>query len=184
LHDGYAETNVAAIAAESGVSRASVFRYWGSKSEIVWAEFNHHLRRLESALEDVSDDVPTMVAVRTVIEANLERSVNESAQWLERFEVIDSDPDLRMEKAWRWGQWGDVVAVHIARRHDLEPDGPLPQSIAAAVQACFVSILRLWRGSGHPPEHLRARMDRVLTPLCDSMQAWLGPPLVFETGSL
>lgn len=35
--NGYSATTVPVIAEASGVGRATVFRYWGSKSEIVWA---------------------------------------------------------------------------------------------------------------------------------------------------
>lgn len=184
LRDGYAETSVADIAAESQVSRASVFRYCGSKSEIVWTEFQIHVDRLESSLRAVDSALPTLEGVRITVKDNLRRSVQDSAQWLDRFRVIDSDPDLRMEKAWRWGTWADVVAAHIGRRLGCDDQSPLPQIVATAVQAGFVSALRLWRDSGRPPESLDSQMDRILQPLCRSMQTWLEKPLISETECL
>ncbi len=53
---GYDETSVDQIAAAVGVSRRTFFRYYESKREVVWGEFDAELVRLRDRLEEAPDD--------------------------------------------------------------------------------------------------------------------------------
>ena len=55
---GYDETTVDEIAAAVGVSRRTFFRYYDSKREVVWGEFDAELVRLEQKLASASTDEP------------------------------------------------------------------------------------------------------------------------------
>jgi AcrR family transcriptional regulator len=116
--NGYAATTVPMIAEASGVGRATVFRYWRSKSEIVWAEFDQHIRRLTELL---AGEVPaadnTLDFVRRSVVANLGRSIEDSNVWLERFALVDESEELRSDEARRWADWADwagAVATFVA----------------------------------------------------------------------
>lgn len=173
LQNGYGDTTIPMIAEASGVSRTSVFRYWKSKSEIVWAEFDRHTERLEELLEEVPENTSTMQAVRECVVLNLETSMSSSAFWMERFVVLDSSPDLRPDGAARWLAWADTVASFVARRQSWPHEGVLPQSVGGAVQAAFLTVLRSWRDVDHPTSALLPRLDDALVPLCDVLQGWV-----------
>nr|WP_246328233.1 TetR family transcriptional regulator [Curtobacterium pusillum] len=173
LRDGYATTTVPRIALESGVSRTSVFRYWGSKSDIVWSEFDHHTTRLASLLAASRAGSPTMTGVREAAVENMRLSMHDSAMWLERFTVIETAPELRTEEAARWAGWARIVANHVAARHRQEIDDVVPQSIGGAVQAAFLAVLRQWRTTEGRSINVLQRLDEALSPLCDAMQTWL-----------
>ena len=49
---GYDETTIDQIAAAVGVSRRTFFRYYDSKREVVWGEFDAELIRLRTRLEE------------------------------------------------------------------------------------------------------------------------------------
>lgn len=176
LDRGYAATTLPMIAEGCGVSRTSVLRYWGSKSEIVWSVFDLHTERLGSMLAEVPAAEPTMTAVRTRVVENMRLSMVDSALWLERFAVLESAPELRAEESAHWVAWAEAVAAFVAARHGFDPGDVPPQSIGAAVQAAFVALLRQWLASGRlsatSPE-APAELDAALTPLCDLLQGWL-----------
>ncbi|MFQ1000905.1 TetR family transcriptional regulator [Modestobacter sp. SSW1-42] len=173
LERGYGATTVELIAAESQVSRSSVFRYWGSKSDIVWSEFDVHTERLRELLRGVAVDLATMDAVRQCVVENLRTSMEGSALWLERFAVLDSAPELRAEEHAHWVAWAEVVAAFVAERHGHLPGDVVPQSIGGAVQSAFLAVLRRWLATDDRSGHLPTALDTALTPLCEVLQGWL-----------
>ncbi|WP_162794140.1 acyl-CoA-like ligand-binding transcription factor [Streptomyces paludis] len=172
---GYAATTIPMIASAAGVSRTSVFRYWGTKPEIVWGAFDHHTRRLARLLDDsaVDDGRPTMRVVRECVVENLALSIEDSDQWMERFALLDTSPELRSEGSAHWLRWAAVVAAFVSRRHGVPEDGVVAQSIGAAVQAAFLAVLRSWLPEPRPSAALLPELDRALAPLCDALEAWL-----------
>ena len=173
LERGYAATTIPLIAAESQVSRTSVFRYWGSKSEIVWSEFDEHTTRLGGLLAASDAELPTMHAVRLQVVENMRQSMLASALWLERFRVLESAPELRAEEAARWAAWAQVVAGFVAERHGFDVGDVVPQSIGAAVQAAFLAVLRRRLVPDEPAGELLLSLDEALQPLCAVLQEWL-----------
>ncbi|MEV7085368.1 TetR family transcriptional regulator [Streptomyces sp. NPDC093085] len=176
---GYTATTIPMIAEASGVSRTSVFRYWGSKSEIVWGTFDLHTRRLGTLLdapEALESPEPTMRVLRERVVRNLALSMEDSGQWMERFTLLDSSPELRAEEAAHWLSWAGVVSTFVARRHGVPPDGVTAQSAGGAVQAAFLAVLRSWLTEPAPSAALLPDLDRALTPLCDVLQRWLDTP--------
>jgi AcrR family transcriptional regulator len=170
---GYAATTIQMIATESGVSRTSVFRYWGSKSEIVWSEFDLHTRRLAELLRAADPDAPTMGVVRQCVVENLRLSMDASASWLERFAVLDSAPELKPEEYAHWVAWADTVSAFVAERHGLDAGDVGPQAIGGAVQSAFLAVLRQWLTAEDRAGALLPALDEAVVPLCDLLQGWL-----------
>ncbi|GEK81156.1 hypothetical protein ABA31_25070 [Agrococcus baldri] len=178
--NGYSATTVPMIAEASGVGRATVFRYWGSKSEIVWAEFDQHIRRLTQLLEaELSSSDSTLGIVQRSVVANLGRSIESSGVWLQRFALIDESEELRDAEARRWADWAAAVAAFVARRHGYEPAAVVPQSIAGAVQGTFLAVLRSRRSdSDFTARSVLPELDRALASVIRPLQDWLhGDPL-------
>ena len=174
LERGYAATTIPMIAAESQVSRTSFFRYWGSKSEIVWSAFDLHTRRLGDLLRASDPGSPTMDVVRECIVENLRLSMDDSALWLERFAVLDSAPELKPEEHAHWVAWADVVAAFIADRRGVDSGDVVPQAVGGAVQGAFLAVLRRsLDDAGDRPDGLLSCLEDALVPLCDVLQGWL-----------
>jgi len=94
LRDGYAATTVEAITSAAGVSRTTLFRYFGSRDAIVWGEFYRAIERLRTALAD-SLDAPVAEAVQAAVVTSTRLSRDAAPDtWLDRFRVLDSDPAL------------------------------------------------------------------------------------------
>lgn len=172
LTHGYAATTIPMIAADSGVSRTSVIRYWGTKSEIVWAEFDRHIERLAAALAEADHGRPVMVAVCEAVIENLGASIAASPAWLDRFAVLDAAPELRAEEAEHWVRWADVIASYVASRSGQAPNGLAPQAVGGAVQGAFLAFLRQWRDGQLVGDPLPA-LHRALEPICTVLDGLL-----------
>lgn len=177
LENGYEATTLQMIAEACGVSRSSVLRYWGSKAEIVWGVFDVHTKRLGTLLHDDTSSDDTMTVVRRCVVDNMRLSTQDSALYMERFDVLDSAPELRSEESAHWITWAGTIAGFVAERNGFSASAVEPQSIGGAVQAAFLAVLRQWLEVGTPDaEPLMSAIDEALRPLCSLLQHWLDEP--------
>ncbi|TAL19122.1 MAG: TetR family transcriptional regulator, partial [Frankiales bacterium] len=58
--DGFDGTTVDRIAEAAGVSRRTFFRYYASKNDVVWGDFDAGLRAMEARLARTPADVPLL----------------------------------------------------------------------------------------------------------------------------
>ncbi|MEU2733790.1 TetR family transcriptional regulator [Streptomyces griseoviridis] len=173
LAHGYAATGISAITAAAGVSRSTFFRYFPSKSGVVWSAFDDHTERLRGLLARAEADRPVMTVVRTCVVEALRASVDDRRIWMKRFVILDESPELRAEESAQWISWAEAVAEYVADRLGEDSAGLRPASIGGAVQAAFLAALRSWKtATASAPELLR-ELDRDLVPLCDVLQGWI-----------
>jgi len=124
---GFDETPVEEIAAAAGISRRTFFRYFGSKNDIVFANFELLLQELEGWLSAQPDDRPMFeVIADATMRFNRVHSDGPVAH-RERMELILHTPALRANAALRNAEWLAVVARYAARRMDARPDDLGPQ---------------------------------------------------------
>src|SRR5262249_34950772 len=60
---GFDETTVDQIAAGAGVSRRAFFRYFDSKPDVLWGEFDTEVATIRALLDKVPAGLPVMEAV-------------------------------------------------------------------------------------------------------------------------
>lgn len=173
LRHGYAATSIPMIAVASSVSRTSVFRYWRSKSDLVWGPFDTHIERLGLLLRGTSGDTPVMDAVREQVVENLRLSMVESASWLERFAVIDTAPELRGEEAEHWARWAEVITRFVAERLRLPSRSVAAAAVGGAIQGAFVSVLRGWLTTEDRSPSVLQDLDAALVPVCEAVWSLL-----------
>lgn len=173
LERGYTETSLAEIITACGVSKTTFFRYFGSKSEIIWYAFDAHTRHLRQLLAEADAREPVMTVVSSCVVEALHSSVDERGIWLKRFIVFDNSAELRAEGLVQWISWADAVSEHVASRLGVSERDLVPASIGGAVQAAFLAALRSWQTSTKPPSELLRDLAADLAPLCDVLQEWL-----------
>lgn len=171
--EGYARTTIEALAAAGGISKTTFFRYFRSKSDIVWGVFDKHIDRLRATLEASDSEVPTMTAVRVAVATALLADTDEYGLWLRRFRLFDTSPELREEGLAYWSAWAIVIAEFVGIRLGSNAASLVPATVGAAVQAAVVAELRSWVREDAPPVDLIARLEGDLMPLCDAFEGWL-----------
>ncbi|MER7687127.1 mycofactocin system transcriptional regulator [Streptomyces sp. NPDC097610] len=138
------DTTVDDIAAAAGIGRRTFFRYFASKNDLVWGDFENQLTRLEALLAAADPDTPTMDAVReAVIEFN--RFDPAVVPWhRQRMTLILRVPALQADSAVRYVSWRALVTQFAARRLGRPASDMLPRLIGSTVLAACVTAYEQW----------------------------------------
>jgi mycofactocin system transcriptional regulator len=156
---GYDQTTVDQIAAAVGVSRRTFFRYYESKRDVVWGEFDAELVRLHDQLEDAPRDMPMMDVLRQAVKATNRFGARELDELRIRIGLIGSVPTLVAHSAVRYAEWCQVVAAFVAGRTGGSPDELGPQTVARASLGAAMAAFACWAASGS--DDLAVEVDRA-----------------------
>jgi len=141
---GFDATTVDQIAAAVGISRRTFFRYFESKSDAVWGEFDAELVRLASQLDLARPDEPMIAVVRRAVVATNRFGAGELDALRIRIGLISTVPTLVAHSAVRYAQWCDVVAGFAGRRMERSPDSVGPQTVARASLGAAMAAFASW----------------------------------------
>src|SRR5688572_21553748 len=64
---GFDETTVDQIASAAGVSRRTFFRYFASKADVLWSEFDAEVETIRGLLAATPEDLSVMEGVRRAV---------------------------------------------------------------------------------------------------------------------
>ena len=142
---GFDEVTVEDIAAAAGISRRTFFRYFASKNEIPFGEYDTLLVRLEEWLASEPEDRPMFdVIADAVMRFNRVHSDGGVAH-RERMRLVMRTPSLRANAALHQDDWVAVLARYAARRLDESPDSFVPQLVAQVSLGAAIT----WRASAN-----------------------------------
>jgi TetR/AcrR family transcriptional regulator, regulator of mycofactocin system len=162
-HRGFDATTVDDIAAAAGIGRRTFFRYFASKNDLPWGDFDTQLEGMRRHLAEMPDDLPLMEAVRiSVIEFNRIPPA-EVPYHRERMELLLWTPTLLAHSTLRYAAWRQVVAEFAARRLGVPEDSLEPQALAWAALGIAVSAYEQWLQ--RPDADLSQLLDRALRML-------------------
>lgn len=141
---GFDEVTVEDIAAAAGIGRRTFFRYYPSKNDVVWGDFEAELERMRAVLAAYPGGTPTMEALREAI-VDFNRLDAEQIPWhRRRMRLILEVPALQAHSTLRYAEWRRVVAEFAAERLGQEPDALRPQVIAHACLGAAVAAYAQW----------------------------------------
>jgi TetR/AcrR family transcriptional regulator, regulator of mycofactocin system len=155
---GFAETTLDDIARAVGVGRRTIFRYYPSKNDIIWGQFDESLAGFRSTLQGMPVDLPVFEAVHLgIIEFNRFDS-RVMDQHRERMSLILRTPELQAHSALRYQQWRHVIAEYVAGRLGQDADDIVPITAGRVGLALALSAYESWLSSsrGSLEAHLRA----------------------------
>jgi len=156
VRDGFEETTLDDIAAAVGVGRRTLFRYFSSKNDLVWGNFDGVLERLRAELIAADPAVPMMETLgRAVVASNTYEG--EALEELRlRMTLITSVPALQAHSMVRYADWRRVVAEFIAQRLGQDPDDLIPLLVGHMALGASMSAFVRW--VSHPEEDLLAHL--------------------------
>jgi TetR/AcrR family transcriptional regulator, regulator of mycofactocin system len=141
LERGFDKTTIVDIAAECGMSRTSFFRYYSSKSEILWGPFDDHLLRLDRSLRSRPREEPVMTAVLRALVETFSMDVDAAGVWLRRFRLQET-AEHRPAESVHWLEWAAVVSRFVRERSGAAEDDFTPEAIGGAVQGALLAFIR------------------------------------------
>ncbi len=164
---GFDATTLDAIASEVGVGRRTLFRYYSSKSDIPWGQFDRTLDGFRVILDATPADLPVHEAVHRGVLAFNEFPENAQPPHRERMRLILETPALQAHSVLRYGEWRAVIAAYVARRLGLSPEDLVPRIVGHVSLAIALSAYEQWLAS---PE---ASLVGLLDTAMDSLRHYL-----------
>lgn len=160
---GFDGTTLDAIAAEVGISRRTLLRYYDSKNDIPWGRFSETLDGFRATLAATSNEVPLHEAVHAAVLAFNRFDLDAHPSHRERMQLILTTPTLQAHSVLRYGEWRQVIAEYVAFRLGLRPDDLLPRTVGQVSLALTLSAYTHWLD--HPELALHDLIDTAMAGL-------------------
>jgi len=160
---GFEHTTVDDIASAAGIGRRTFFRYFASKNEVPWGDFDAELARMRRQLAATPPAAPLMDAIRQAI---VDFNAMPAEQWpahRRRMAFILGVPALQAHSTLRFAAWRQVIADFAAQRTGQRPDALLPRTIAHAMLGVAVAGYEQWLAS--PGDDLCELLDSAIRAL-------------------
>jgi mycofactocin system transcriptional regulator len=161
---GFEATTVDDIATAVGVGRRTLFRYFESKNDIAWGDFDWVMERLRVALAE-GDELPLMEALRHgVVESN-RYPADQEPGLRTRMTLITGTAALQAHSALRYSEWRGVVADWAGARLGEAPDDLLPRVIGYAALGSAMASFERW--VANEDEDLLELLDAAFAALAE-----------------
>lgn len=164
---GFESVTMADIAAEVGVGRRTLFRYFESKNDIPWGQFDRTLDGFREILAETPDDLPLADAVQRAVLRFNEYPAESTPPHRERMRLILETPTLQAHSVLRYTEWRTVIAEYVAARRGEQPTDPLPETVSQVCLALALSAYVLWLRDPGPS------LDERLTAAMADLRSYL-----------
>ncbi len=169
---GYEHTTVEDIAAASGVSSRTFFRYFESKADVLFdkhdsdADHDDKSQAMTAALANRPASESTIEALRAVLHDKLgELFDHDDGFKLRQLRVVLAEPSLRLLAREGFHEHGPQLAAAFAQRLHTTPDDLGPRVLAAAFQEAIWVILERWSASGGELDRLPVLIDEAFATM-------------------
>jgi mycofactocin system transcriptional regulator len=141
---GFEETTIDDIAEAVGVGRRTLFRYFSSKNDTVWGNFDLVCERLRQELAATSPSEPLMSCLRRAVVTSNTYPEDQLPDLRIRMTLITTVPALQAHSMLRYAAWRAVVAEWVADRVGGVPTDHLPETIAQAALGTSMAAFVVW----------------------------------------
>ncbi|MCR8691221.1 mycofactocin system transcriptional regulator [Rhodococcus pyridinivorans] len=144
MEAGFDETSIDDIAEAAGIARRTFFRYFPSKNEVAWGNFDEHLAGMRASLESIPEDVPLSEALTTALHDFNTFPDSEAERHRARMGLILHTPALQGYSSVMYQGWRRVVAEFVARRIGADPDDHIPRTVGYLLLGVAISAYEAW----------------------------------------
>lgn len=159
---GYDETTLAEIAEAAGVSTRTIFAYFPSKEDILFATTEAMCDSLGRALAERPAGTDALTALREFILASAHKKTDLDHKL---GQVIATDATLASHKRARISRLQEELGAAIADDLGVGPDDLRPQVAAASLTAAFEVLEKQDRGLSRAPtaDEIAAAIDPIIS---------------------
>ncbi|MEU3013186.1 mycofactocin system transcriptional regulator [Nocardia asteroides] len=160
---GFDDVTVERIAAAAGVSERTFFRYFPSKAEVLWHQFDVEVEDLRDAFAAVPDDEPMMAAVRRIVVAANRYRAEDIPELRTRMLLVSGVPALSAGAGAHYDAWERAVGEFAARRLGTTANDLVPLAVGRTTLAAARAAFDAWLERGDTD--LTVYLDRALSAL-------------------
>jgi mycofactocin system transcriptional regulator len=141
---GFEQTTVDDIAAAARIGRRTFFRYFPSKNDVPWGDFDDELARMRARLSSFPASTRLMDAIREAV-VDFNRVPAEQIGWhRRRMELLLRTPALQAHSTLRYAAWRQVIAEFVAERTGQAPDALAPRTIGYVALGVALAAYEHW----------------------------------------
>ena len=160
---GFEHTTVDDVAHAAGIGRRTFFRYYASKNDVAWGNFDEQLDRMREVLAAQPAGLPALEGIRRAV-LDFNRVEPAEQPWhRRRLRLILQTPALQAHSTLRYGAWRQVVADHVALRRGEPASALVPQSVGHACLGVCIAAYERWLADD--AAELTDLLDRVFRSL-------------------
>lgn len=162
---GFEETTVDHIATAAGVSRRTFFRYFPTKTSVLWNDFDAEVTTIGRLLAECPPEQPMMQSIRTcVVRANHYR-IEDLPELRARMTLLGTVPSLQASAALHYEAWEQAIADFVAARTGASPRSLYPLAVGRATLAVCRAAYDIW--AARQDGDLVTYLDDVLARLAE-----------------
>jgi mycofactocin system transcriptional regulator len=144
---GFELTTLDDIAAHMGIGRRTIFRYFPSKFDIPWGQFDENLVNFGEKLNSTSVEVPLWQAIQeSVLDFNtFDQGV--LGQHRQRMRLILTTPSLQAHSFLMYQRWRGVITEFVAHRTNQPVKSAFSITVGYVSLALALSAYDIWLAS-------------------------------------
>lgn len=166
VRDGYDATNVDDIAMALGIGRTTFFRYFTSKSSVVWHDLDDNFTRLTTALgNNTSGPVLGRIRFAVLHATAYDESDRDFVQI--RNALVARTPQLSHEGAALSARWAEAIADTVRPQLSKHSHPAMAEAVGFAIMGATTATLQLWSGTHETSmsDMLRSALDGIIPAL-------------------
>ena len=138
------------VADAAGISRRTFFRYYPTKADAVWGDFDAHVGRLARLLASAPAGRPVLATVCAAYAEVNHYGDPDLPVLRQRMRLILTEPALQAHSQLRYADVDRVVAGYVARRCGAVPTALVPRLVATATRAAATTAFEAWLSGDAP----------------------------------
>jgi len=168
VENGFDETTVDEIAAAAGISRRTFFRYFATKNDLPWGEFDLLITEMHAHLSALPPEVPLVDGVRGAVRRFNSFPAEEVPHHRRRMQLLLNVPGLQAHSTLRYAAWRQAIAEFAGGRLGEAPESLRPQSIGWAFLSVSLAAYEEWLRN--EDADLVELMDRSFVALSETLR--------------
>jgi TetR/AcrR family transcriptional regulator, regulator of mycofactocin system len=170
---GFERTTVDDIARAAGIGRRTFFRYFPSKNDVPWGDFETELERMRLRLKTLPPQIPLMEAIRVAIVDFNTFAPEQVGLHRRRMRLILQTPALQAHSTLRYAAWRLVIGEFAAERIGQCPDALTPRTIGYVALGVAIAAYEQWLETNEAD--LSELMDSAMRQLAAAFGDGLAP---------
>lgn len=144
IERGFDRVTVDDIASACGIGRRTFFRYFPSKNDLPWGQFDEMLANMREHLASLPPSLSLRDALRIAIVVFNHIPEGELQYHRERMTLLLTVPSLVAHSAIRYADWRQVIAEYVAERRGEPADSLVPQTVAWVCLGVSLAAYEQW----------------------------------------
>lgn len=143
IERGFDVLTIDDIAQAAGIGRRTFFRYFHSKNDVPWGDFEELLTAFRGVLSE-ANELPMLDAIHIAVRAFNDVPAEERENHRDRMRILLTTPELVAHSNIRYAAWREAIADFASHRLGVTDSSPVPQAVAWACLGMLLAAYEQW----------------------------------------